>query len=53
MRKLEFDDATKLWDVNRTQNDIVWARTLSHFGLDLESMQTKEGEIAARRAGAG
>jgi hypothetical protein len=51
MRKLEFDDTTKLWDVNRTQNDIVWARTLSHFGLGLESIQTKEGEIAARRAG--
>jgi glycosyl transferase family 2 len=47
MRNLEFEDATKLWDVNRTQNDIVWDRTLRHFGLGLEAMRAKEKQRGA------
>jgi hypothetical protein len=49
MRKLEFEDTTKLWDVNRMQNDIVWSRTLHHFGLGLEAMRAKENNTSDRR----
>jgi hypothetical protein len=42
MRKLEFDDQTRLWELNQTQNDIVWRTLLQHFHLDLDSMSGKE-----------
>jgi glycosyl transferase family 2 len=50
MRKLEFEDATKLWDINQTQNDIVWDRTLRHFDLGLEAMLAKEEQRSATRS---
>ena len=49
MRKLEFEDKTKLWDVNETQNDIVWNKTLQHFDLGPDSMRTKEERVATSR----
>ena len=45
MRKLEFDDPTRLWELNQTQNDIVWRTLLQHFHLDLDSMSSKERRI--------
>ena len=47
MHKLEFDDQTKLWELNQTQNDIVWSRLLQHFNLDLDSLSSKERRLGS------
>jgi hypothetical protein len=49
MRLLEFEEKTRLWELNEGRNDATWQQILSHFGITPDIIAAQEMRLRAGR----